>query len=87
MSWVTGGSPPFNPDLLTPTDTNEPYMTWLNYVLAQDSLPQVISSKSSTILVALNFYLRLVHVLKLYLDDGSNDLHYLVLTLQSELRR
>lgn len=45
MSWVTGGEPPFVPDLLTPTDTNEPYLTWLDYVLAQDTLPQVISSK------------------------------------------
>lgn len=45
MSWVTGGEPPFVPDLNTPTDTNEPYLTWLNYVLAQQTLPQVISSK------------------------------------------
>lgn len=45
MSWATGGEPPFVPDLSTPTDTNEPYLTWLNYVLAQQTLPQVISSK------------------------------------------
>lgn len=44
QSWVTGGSPPFNPDLNTPTDTNEPYLVWLQYVLAQGSLPQVIST-------------------------------------------
>ncbi|GAB7354905.1 hypothetical protein MBLNU459_g5537t1 [Dothideomycetes sp. NU459] len=44
MSWVTGGSPPFIVDLNTPTDTNEPYLTWLEYVLAQETLPQVISS-------------------------------------------
>lgn len=44
MSWATGGSPPFTPDLATPTDTNEPYLTWLTYVLAQDTLPQVIST-------------------------------------------
>lgn len=44
MSWATGGSPPFVPDLNTPTDTNEPYLTWLTYVLAQDTLPQVIST-------------------------------------------
>jgi len=43
-SWVTGGSPPFIPDLNTPTDTNEPYLTWLTYVLNQPSLPQVIST-------------------------------------------
>lgn len=45
MSWATGGEPPFNPDLNTRTDTNEPYLTWLTYVLAQKTLPQVISSK------------------------------------------
>jgi subtilase family serine protease len=41
---ATGGSPPFIPDLLTPTDTNEPYNVWLNYILAQDNVPQVIST-------------------------------------------
>jgi tripeptidyl-peptidase-1 len=44
IAWLTGGSPPFIPDLNTPTDTNEPYLTWLNYVLAQKDLPQVIST-------------------------------------------
>lgn len=43
-SWATGGSPPFNPDLNTPTDTNEPYLTWLAYVLAEETLPLVIST-------------------------------------------
>lgn len=43
-AYSTGGSPPFIPDLNTPTDTNEPYNTWLNYVLAQNDLPQVIST-------------------------------------------
>ncbi|KAK0336233.1 hypothetical protein LTR91_005266 [Friedmanniomyces endolithicus] len=44
MSWATGGSPPYNPDLATPTNTNEPYLEWLTYVLANSSLPQVIST-------------------------------------------
>ncbi|CAG8950296.1 hypothetical protein HYFRA_00006789 [Hymenoscyphus fraxineus] len=44
FSWSTGGSPPFKPDLNTPTNTNEPYMVWLNYILAQKSIPQVIST-------------------------------------------
>ncbi|THY60408.1 subtilisin-like protein [Aureobasidium pullulans] len=44
MSWSTGGSPPFLSDLATPTDTNEPYLEWLNDVLAQEHLPQVIST-------------------------------------------
>jgi len=44
MSWSTGGSPPFLTDLATPTDTNEPYLDWMDYVLAQDTLPQVIST-------------------------------------------
>lgn len=45
-AFTTGGSPPFVPDAGTPTDTNEPYVTWLQYVLAQPdgSLPQTIST-------------------------------------------
>ena len=43
-AFSTGGSPPYNPDLATPTDTNEPYLTFLNYVLGQSDLPYVISS-------------------------------------------
>ena len=43
-SWSTGGEPPFNPDLNTPDNTNEPYLVWQNYVLSQRSLPQVISN-------------------------------------------
>lgn len=51
MSWPTpfntintGGSPPFIPDINTPTNTNEPYLVFLNYILAQASIPQVIST-------------------------------------------
>jgi tripeptidyl-peptidase I len=44
VSWLTGGSPPFIPDLSTPTNTNEPYLAWLNFVLAEKDLPQVIST-------------------------------------------
>ena len=43
-AFTTGGTPPFLPDDLTPTDTNEPYLTWVNYVLGQNDLPQVIST-------------------------------------------
>ena len=43
-AFSTGGQPPFNPDLNTPTDTNEPYVAWLQYALAQRDLPQVIST-------------------------------------------
>jgi tripeptidyl-peptidase-1 len=43
-SYSTGGSPPFIPDANTPTDTNEPYLVWVNYVLGQKDVPQVISS-------------------------------------------
>jgi tripeptidyl-peptidase-1 len=42
-AWSTGGSPPFFPDAFTPTDTNEPYLTWLNWALNQSSLPSVFS--------------------------------------------
>jgi tripeptidyl-peptidase-1 len=44
IAWNTGGSPPFIPDALTPTNTNEPYLTWLDFVLNQTSLPQVITT-------------------------------------------
>jgi tripeptidyl-peptidase-1 len=43
-AFLTGGSPPFIIDLNTPTDTNEPYLVWLSYVLAQKDLPYVIST-------------------------------------------
>lgn len=43
-SYSTGGSPPFVPDLNTPTDTNEPYLVWVNYISGQKDIPQVISS-------------------------------------------
>lgn len=38
-----GGQPPFNHDLATTADTNEPYVSWMNYILAQQELPHVIS--------------------------------------------
>ncbi|KXT00433.1 hypothetical protein AC578_1921 [Pseudocercospora eumusae] len=42
--FATGGSPPFIQDLNTPNNTNEPYLVWLDYVLNQHDLPQVIST-------------------------------------------
>ncbi|KDQ08887.1 hypothetical protein BOTBODRAFT_37585 [Botryobasidium botryosum FD-172 SS1] len=44
--WSTRGSPPFKPDLLTPTNTNEPYGDWLDYVLghSNEELPQTITT-------------------------------------------
>lgn len=42
--YSTGGSPPFNPDSQTPTNTNEPYLDWLNFILAQKTIPQVITT-------------------------------------------
>ncbi|QIW98818.1 hypothetical protein AMS68_004336 [Peltaster fructicola] len=44
--YSTGGSPPFVPDLNTPTDTNEPYLDWVQNLLAQDrsALPNVVST-------------------------------------------
>lgn len=45
VAYSTGGSPDFIPDLFTPTDTNEPYLTWLEYILAlPDPLPSVVST-------------------------------------------
>jgi tripeptidyl-peptidase-1 len=40
----TGGSPPYIPDANTPTNTNEPYLDWLNYVLAQPTIPQTFTT-------------------------------------------
>ncbi|KAI8969372.1 subtilisin-like protein [Trametes punicea] len=42
--YSTGGSPPFIPDDQTPTNTNEPYLDWLNFILAQDSIPQTFTT-------------------------------------------
>ncbi|KAH9973541.1 peptidase S8/S53 domain-containing protein [Lactifluus volemus] len=42
--YSTGGSPPFIPDSTTPTDTNEPYLDWLNFTLGQETIPQTIST-------------------------------------------
>ncbi|EIM89124.1 subtilisin-like protein [Stereum hirsutum FP-91666 SS1] len=42
--YSTGGSPPFTPDAITTTDSNEPYLDWLDYVLNASSVPQTIST-------------------------------------------
>jgi tripeptidyl-peptidase-1 len=42
--YSTGGSPPFVPDSATPTNTNEPYLNWLEFILNQTSIPQTIST-------------------------------------------
>lgn len=40
----TGGSPPFVPDSQTPTNTNEPYLDWLDFIMNQTVLPQTFST-------------------------------------------
>ncbi|KAL0069551.1 hypothetical protein AAF712_003209 [Marasmius tenuissimus] len=42
--YSTGGSPPFIPDSDTPTNTNEPYLDWLNFILNQTSIPFVFTT-------------------------------------------
>ncbi|KAF8622126.1 hypothetical protein AX15_007258 [Amanita polypyramis BW_CC] len=42
--YSTAGRPPFHPDENTPTDTNEPYTDWLDFVLSRSSVPFVIST-------------------------------------------
>ncbi|KAJ6616233.1 tripeptidyl peptidase A [Mycena sp. CBHHK59/15] len=42
--WSTAGHPPFKPDGRTPTNTNEPYLDWLDYVLNSHHIPQTIST-------------------------------------------
>ncbi|TID18702.1 tripeptidyl-peptidase I [Venturia nashicola] len=44
VAWSTGGEPPYIPDISTPRNTNEPYLAWLEYVLAQKELPTVITT-------------------------------------------
>ncbi|KAH8704965.1 peptidase S8/S53 domain-containing protein [Talaromyces proteolyticus] len=45
-TYNTGGSPPFKPSAGEPTDSNEPYATWLKFVSSQSDavLPQTIST-------------------------------------------
>jgi tripeptidyl-peptidase-1 len=43
-SWSTGGQPPFVPDISTPENTNEPYLTWVNWLLKQKNIPKIIST-------------------------------------------
>ncbi|KAK5039641.1 hypothetical protein LTS07_000135 [Exophiala sideris] len=44
--YSTGGMPPFEPDTVTTTNTNEPYLSWVNWMTSQDinTLPKVIST-------------------------------------------
>lgn len=42
--YSTGGSPPFKNDSQNPTNTNEPYLDWINYILANDSIPQTFTT-------------------------------------------
>ncbi|THH15737.1 hypothetical protein EW146_g4775 [Bondarzewia mesenterica] len=37
--YSTGGSPPFKADGNTPTNTNEPYLDWLDFILSQSTVP------------------------------------------------
>jgi tripeptidyl-peptidase I len=43
IAYNVGGKPPFKASNFTPSNSNEPYLTWLQYMLAQPTLPQVIS--------------------------------------------
>lgn len=52
ISYITGGSPPFIPNLDEPTpanNSNEPYLNYYNYLLAKQNkdLPQVITNSYS----------------------------------------
>ncbi|KAF2675078.1 tripeptidyl-peptidase 1 precursor [Microthyrium microscopicum] len=44
IAYSTGGEPPFIPGPLSTTNTNEPYLTWINYVLDKDDTPPVVST-------------------------------------------
>ncbi|KAI1435429.1 tripeptidyl-peptidase 1 precursor [Xylaria sp. CBS 124048] len=47
VSYSTGGSPPFIPSSDEPTNSNEPYLVWVNWLLGQKSIPHVISTSYS----------------------------------------
>lgn len=42
--YSTGGSPPYIADSNTPSNTNEPYLDWLNYIGNQTTIPATFSS-------------------------------------------
>ncbi|KAJ7223937.1 tripeptidyl peptidase A [Mycena rebaudengoi] len=42
--WSTAGRPPFSPDDRTLTNTNEPYLDWLDEILGSRHIPQTIST-------------------------------------------
>lgn len=42
--YSTGGQPPFIPDENTVTNTNEPYLDWVQYMVGLDTVPQTISN-------------------------------------------
>jgi tripeptidyl-peptidase-1 len=42
--YSTGGSPPYIPDSNTPTNTNEPYIDWLNYIMNKTTVPQTFTT-------------------------------------------
>lgn len=45
VSYSTGGPQPgYKPDKATPTNSNEPYLAWVQYMLGQQSLPNVVST-------------------------------------------
>jgi tripeptidyl-peptidase I len=42
--YITGGEPLFKSDGFTTTNTNEPYLDWLKFILDQWTIPQTIST-------------------------------------------
>lgn len=42
--YSNGGRPPFNPDMATPTNTNEPYSIEFEYLLKLAKTPSVVST-------------------------------------------
>ncbi|KAI0247094.1 subtilisin-like protein [Lactifluus subvellereus] len=42
--YSTGSAPPFKPDSFSPSNMNEPYLDWLNFILGEKTIPQTIST-------------------------------------------
>ncbi|OBZ73692.1 putative tripeptidyl-peptidase SED2 [Grifola frondosa] len=47
--YSTGGSPPFIPDGNTPTNTNEPYLDWLNFILVRTLFRRLYGDDEPTV--------------------------------------
>ena len=70
----TGGSPPFITDSNTPTNTNEPYLDFLTFILAQSTIPQTFSTSYGDDEQTVSFTTSLAPCLCTYNPAGTSRL-------------